>query len=203
MIDLYTMRSESPHIQKILMMLNLTGLPYTVKSIDKRSDGKYPEEFLLVSPNATVPAIVDTDTGARIFESGAILYYLAEKSGKLLPGAIEKRADVMKWLMFEMANVAPTIGEMYHYTITDSGDLPDAVFQRYQNRLLRYCTILDQQLSDGKEYLCGEFSIADLALYPWSAILEDFTDINLQQFPHLNRWVATISKDILPHQNQN
>ena len=201
MIDLYTMRSESPHIQKILMMLNLIDLPYTVQCIDKRSDGQYPEKFLLVSPNATVPAIVDTDTGARIFESGAILYYLAEKSGKFLPVAIEKRAEAMKWLMFEVANVAPTIGEMYHYTITDSGDLPDAVFRRYQDKLLRYCTILDQQLSDGKEYLCGEFSVADLALYPWSAILEDFTDIHLKRFPHLDRWVAKVAESIVHHQN--
>lgn len=202
MIVLYTMRSESPHIRKISIMLNLIDLPYTVQCIDKCTDGKYPEEFLAVSPNATVPAIVDTDTGARIFESGAVLYYLAEKSRKFLPEQLEKRAEVMKWLMFEMANVAPTIAEMYHYTITDSGDMPDTVFRRYQNKLLRYCSILDQQLNSGKEYLCDEFSIADLALYPWSSILEDFTDIELKQFPHLDRWVTAVSRRVAPHQNQ-
>ena len=201
MIVLFTMRSESPHVQKVLMMLDLINLPYTVQCIDKRTDGKYPEEFLAVSPNATVPAIIDTDTGARIFESGAVLYYLAEKSRKFLPEQLQKRADVMKWLMFEMANVAPTIAEMYHYTITDSGDTPNTVFRRYQDKLLRYCSILDQQLNDRKEYLCGEFSIADLALYPWSSILEDFTDIKLKQFPHLDCWVATVSRRVTLPQN--
>ncbi len=193
MIVLYTMHSESPNIRKVSIMLEETGLPYTVKRVDKQSDGRYPDEFLAISPNTTVPAIVDTDTGITLFESGAILCYLAEKTGKLLPENIQARAEAIQWLMFEVANVGPVMGELYHYLLMDYGEIPDAILQRYKDRLVRYCRILDQQLSAG-EYLCGEYSIADIALYPWTIILEDMAEINLDDYPNLKNWATTISR---------
>jgi GST-like protein len=167
MIVLYTMHSESPNIRKVSMMLEETGLPYTVKRIDKQSDGRYPAEFLAVSPNAT------------------------EKTGKLLPVNLQNRSQAIKWLMFEVANVGPVMGELYHYLLIDYGEMPAAILQRYKDRLVRYCQLLDQQLSRG-QYLCGEYSIADIALYPWTIILEDMAEINLDDYPNLKNWIATI-----------
>ena len=173
-------------------MLEETGLPYAVKHVEKQSDGKFADDFIAINPNATVPAIVDTDTGTTLFESGAILYYLAEKTRKLLPTNLMRRAEVVKWLMFEVANMCPAMVELYHYMLIDAGNIPDVVLQRYKDKLVRYCAIIDQQL-DGREFLCGEYSIADIALYPWSAILEDMAEINLADYPNMNNWATAIS----------
>ena len=192
MIVFYTMHSESPNIRKISIMLEEIGLPYTVKRVEKQNDGKFSDDFIAINPNATVPAIVDTDNGTTLFESGAILYYLAEKTRKLLPTDLKARAEVVKWLMFEVANICPTMVELYHYMLIDAEEISDAILQRYKDKLVRYCSILNQQL-DGREYLCGEYSIADIALYPWSVILEDMAEINLGDYPNLRNWVTAIS----------
>lgn len=192
MIIFYTTPSESPNMRKISIMLEEIGLPYTVKRIEKQSNGEFAADFIAINPNATVPAIVDTDTGITLFESGAILYYLAEKTKKLLPTNLKARAEVVKWLMFEVANMCPAMVELYHYMLIDSEEIPNAVLQRYKDKLVRYCSILNQQL-DGREYLCGEYSIADIALYPWSVILEDMAEINLGDYPNLKNWATTIS----------
>lgn len=192
MIIFYKMHSDSPNIQKILIMLEEIGLPYTIQRVDKQSDGKFSDDFIAINPNATVPAIVDTDNGTTLFESGAILYYLAEKTKKLLPTNLEARAEVVKWLMFEVANMCPTMVELYHYALIDAEEISDAILQRYKDKLVRYCTIIDRQL-DGREFLCGDYSIADIALYPWSVILEDMIEINLADYPNLNNWSTVIS----------
>lgn len=192
MIIFYTTPSESPNMRKISIMLEEIGLPHTVKRIEKQSNGEFAADFIAINPNATVPAIVDTDTGITLFESGAILYYLAEKTKKLLPTNLKDRAEVVKWLMFEVANMCPAMVELYHYMLIDSEEIPNAVLQRYKDKLVRYCSILNQQL-DGREYLCGEYSIADIALYPWSVILEDMAEINLGDYPNLKNWATTIS----------
>lgn len=191
MIIFYTMHSESPNIRKISIMLAEIGLPYTVKRVEKQSNGEFAADFVAINPNATVPAIVDTDTGITLFESGAILYYLAEKTRKLLPTNLKDRAEVVKWLMFEVANMCPAMVELYHYMLIGSEEIPDAILQRYKGKLVRYCSILNQQL-DGREYLCGEYSIADIALYPWSVILEDMAEINLGNYPNLKNWATAI-----------
>lgn len=191
MFIFYTTRSESPNLRKISIMLEEIGLPYTVKHVEKQSNGKFAADFVAINPNATVPAIIDTDTDITLFESGAILYYLAEKTKRLLPTNLKDRAEVMKWLMFEVANMCPAMVELYHYILMDSGEIPAAVLQRYRDKLVRYCSILNQQL-DGREYLCGEYSIADIALYPWSVILEDMAEINLGDYPNLKNWASTI-----------
>jgi len=192
MITLYTMKSASPNVRKISIMLEEIGLPYTVKHVEKRSDGAFADNFLAINPNATVPAIVDEDTGNAVFESAAILYYLAEKTKKLLPADTSTRGEVIKWLMFEVANVGPVMGELYHYMLVASEDLSVGHLQRYKDKLARYCSILDRQLTR-RMYLCGQYSIADIALYPWSVILEDMAEINISDYPNLNNWAIAIS----------
>jgi len=193
MIIFFKIASESPNMRKISLMLGETALPHVVKVVEPRKDGVLDSEFAKISPNGTCPALVDTDTGATLFESGAILIYLAEKSGKLLPSSPGARADAIKWLMFEVANVCPAMIELHHYVMHDDGATPDAIFQRYKDRLAQYCSILDQQLED-REYLAGEYSIADIALYPWMVTLEDMAEINLADYANLNRWAQAISK---------
>jgi GST-like protein len=173
-------------------MLAETALPYVVKFVEPRKNEVLNAEFSKISPNGTTPAIVDTGTGTTLFESGAILYFLAEKSGKLLPAHLGTRADAIKWLMFEVANVCPTMIELHHYVMNDSGEFPAAIFQRYKRRLAHYCSILDKQLED-RDYLAGEYSIADIALYPWMVTLEDMAEINLGDYPNLNSWAKAIS----------
>jgi GST-like protein len=191
MIIFYRMHSDSPNIRKISIMLEEIGLPYTVHLVDKQSDGKFADDFIAINPNATVPAIVDKDTGITLFESGAILCYLAEKTKRLIPVDLHGRAEVVKWLMFEVANMCPTMVELYHYMLIDAEEIPDVILQRYKDKLVRYCTILDRQL-DGREYLCDEYSIADIALYPWSVILEDMAEINLGDYPNMKNWATAI-----------
>ena len=192
MIIFYRIHSESPNLRKISMMLNETGLPHYVKDIHGQSDGKLADDFMAISPNGTVPAILDEDTGAIIFESGAILYYLAEKSGYFLPADLKNRSEVMKWLMFEVSNMGPTMGEIFHYMVKASDDIADIHMQRYKDKVAQFCVILDRQLDD-REYLCGEYSIADIALYPWHVVLEDMADVNLNDYPNLSNWVTAIS----------
>lgn len=191
MIHFYTLHSASPNIRKILIMLAEAGLPYTVKRVEKQDDGRFPDEFFAINPNGTVPAIVDHDTGSAIFESGAILHYLAEKSGKLLPRDAASRSEVVKWLMFEVANMGPVMGELFHYLLIDSDSLSDAHLARYKDKVARYCAILDRQL-EGRDYLCGDYSIADVALYPWTVTLEDMADVNVADYPNLEQWASRV-----------
>ena len=178
-------------MRKISIMLEEVGLPYTAHIVEKQSNGQLADNFTVINPNATVPAMVDRDTGITLFESGAILYYLAEKTRKLLPLDLHGRAEVVKWLMFEAANMCPTMIELYHYLFTDSGEIPDFVLQRYKDKLARYCAIIDKQL-DGREYLCGDYSIPDIAIYPWTTILEDIAEINLNDYQNMKIWAAAI-----------
>jgi GST-like protein len=193
MITLYTMQSASPNILKISMILKETGLPYTVKQMEKQSNGQLPDDFLAINPNDTVPAILDEDNGAVLFESGAILHYLAEKSGKYLPADLKARSETMKWLMFEVANMGPTMGELYYYLLHAKDEIANVHLQRYKDKVAQFCTILDRQL-DGREFLCGEFTIADIALYPWYGVLEDMADVNLNDYPKLANWAFLIGK---------
>lgn len=192
MIVFYSLPSISPNIRKISLILNETDLPHRVRTIEGQSDGRFPDDFLAISPNGTVPAILDEDNGAVVFESGAILHYLAEKSGRLLPAGIKDRSEVMKWLMFEVANMGPIMGELLHYMVKASDEIADVHLQRYRDKVNRFCEILDRQLAE-REYLCGEYSIADIALYPWHVVLEDMADVNLNDYPKLNNWAKRIS----------
>jgi len=192
MIIFFRLPSESPNMRKISLMLEETALPYVVKLVEPRDNEAPDIEFARISPNGTTPAIVDTDTATTLFESGAILYFLAEKSGKLLPANLSARADAIKWLMFEVANVCPTMIELHHYILNDSGEFSVTILQRYKHRLAQYCSILDKQLEE-REYLAGEYSIADIALYPWMVTLEDMAEIILADYPYLYSWAQAIS----------
>ncbi len=193
MIVFYSLPSVSPNIRKISIMLKETGLPFRVKNIEVQSDGKFADDFLAISPNGTVPAILDEDNGAVIFESGAILHYLAEKSGYLLPAEMKDRAQVMKWLMFEAANMGPVMGELLHYMLKAADEIAAVHLQRYKDKVAQFCSILDRQL-EGREYLCDEYSIADIALYPWYGVVEDMADVNLIAYPNLNKWAKKLCK---------
>jgi len=193
MIILYTMLSSSPNIRKISMMLHEADLPFRVHKFERQVDGNLPDDFLEINPNGTVPAILDEDNGSVLFESCAILYYLAEKSGKLLPAGLKQRGEVMKWLMLEAANMGPTMGELYHYMLRAPDELADVHLQRYKDKVAQFCTILERQLAD-REYLCGECSIADIALFPWYGVLEDMAEVNLNAYPNLNNWAGRITK---------
>ncbi|MHB8453571.1 MAG: glutathione S-transferase family protein [Acidiferrobacterales bacterium] len=191
MINLYTMKSDSPNVRKVTIMLDEVGLPYKIRHVEKGDDGKFADEFLAINPNATVPAIVDEDTGSVVFESAAILYYLAEKTKQLLPPDLDGRGEVMKWLMFEAANIGPVMGELYYYMLYASDNLSESHLQRYKDKLARYCLVLDRQLS-GQKYLCGQYSIADIAIYPWLVILEDIAGISPGDYSHLSKWAGEI-----------
>ena len=194
MIVFYSLTSASPNIRKISMMLSETGLPHYVKDIHGNGDGKkFTDDFMAISPNRTVPAILDEDNGVVLFESGAILHYLAEKSGYFLPANIKDRSEVMKWLMFEVSNMGPTMGEIFHYMVQTSDEIADVHMKRYRDKVAQFCEILDRQLEE-REYLGGEYSIADIALYPWHVVLEDMADVNLSDYPNLHKWVERIGK---------
>lgn len=191
MITLYTLMSISPNIRKALIMLEETRLPYTVQALEKHSNANATDDYLAISPNGTVPAIVDEENGTAVFESAAVLYYLAEKSGQFLPQDSGDRADVMKWLLFEAANVGPVMGELYHYMVYASDEMSDAVLQRYRDKLIRYFAVLERQLGD-REYLAGTYSIADMILWPWLTVVEDVGEIDLDTYPNLKQWFEAV-----------
>jgi GST-like protein len=193
MIVLYSLLSHSPNIRKISMMLNETGLPYTIQKFERQSDGMLPTDFMAINPNGTVPAILDEDNGAVIFESGAILHYLAEKTGKFLPSDLKTRGETVQWLIFETANMGPTLGELYHYMLRASEDIAEVHLQRYRDKVSKFCEVLERQL-EGRDYLCGDYSIADMALFPWAGILEDMADVKLSDYPNLSAWVNRINR---------
>lgn len=191
MMTFYRIANNSPNIRKVSMMFAETGLPHDVHMVERR-DGALVDEYLSVNPNATVPAIVDQEAGITLFESAAILCYLADLSGQHLPDTPQDRAEVLNWLMFEAANVGPVVAEIYHYMMQMENELSEVHMRRYQANLARYCEIINQRL-EGRDYLCGQFSIADIALFPWTVVYEDLAEVVLTDFPNLAAWSERIS----------
>jgi GST-like protein len=142
-----------------------------------------------INPNSKIPAITDRDTGITVFESGAILMYLAEKAGQLLPTDPAKRARVMSWLMFQMGGVGPMFGQLGHFRNAAPEKIPYAI-NRYEAEILRLLTVLDGQLQP-HEFMAGDYSIADIATYPWVAA-QSYLGISLVNHPHVQRWVETM-----------
>jgi GSH-dependent disulfide-bond oxidoreductase len=186
MIDLYTF--TTPNGRKASVMLEEVGLPYTAHSIDIRRGDQFTPEFLAVNPNGKIPALVDGEQ--TIFESGAILIYLAEKTGQFLPTQGAERYAVLQWLMFQMGGVGPMFGQLNHFKRFAPEPIPYAI-ERYTKETLRLYSVLDHQLGQ-QEFLAGEYSIADIATYPWVAIHE-FQGLSLDAYPHVARWAATIA----------
>jgi GSH-dependent disulfide-bond oxidoreductase len=189
MIDLYTF--TTPNGRKPSIMLEEVGLPYNVHKIDITKNDQFTPEYVAINPNSKIPAIIDQETGITIFESGAILMYLAEKTGKLLPSEQKSKYQVIEWLMFQMGGVGPMFGQLNHFKKYAPEKIPYAI-ERYEKETLRIYSVLDKQLSENK-YICGEYSIADIATYPWVAIYE-FQGLTLDNHPHLKRWVETLQQ---------
>jgi GST-like protein len=189
MIDLHTWRT--PNGRKVSVMLEEVALPYRVVPVDLGEGAQHRPEFLAVNPNARVPAIVDHDAEGgplSIFESGAILIYLAEKTGRFLPTAVRPRAAAMQWLMFQMGGVGPMMGQANWFANTATEKVPMAI-ERYINESIRLIGVLNVGLAD-RSYLAGDYGIADMATYPWIAIAWPL--LGGDQFPHVKAWLDRV-----------
>ena len=192
MIDVYYWPTPNGH--KITIFLEETELPYRIIPVNIGRGDQFKPEFLKIAPNNRMPAIVDTeplDGGGplSVFESGAILLYLAEKSGRFLPAAPRARYDVLQWLFWQVAGLGPMAGQNHHFLHYAPEKLPYAV-DRYVKETSRLYAVLDKQLGE-REYIAGEFSIADMASYPWIVPYERQQQ-DLAEFPNLKRWFETI-----------
>jgi GST-like protein len=192
MIDLYYWTTPNGH--KITMFLEEAGLPYRIIPVSIGTGEQFKPEFLAISPNNRIPAIVDqapADGGAPVslFESGAILLYLADKTGQFIPGDLRGRADVLQWLFWQMAGLGPMAGQNHHFGQYAPEKIPYAI-TRYVNETNRLYGVLNKRLAD-REFVAGEYSIADMACYPWTVLYERQGQ-NLQDFPHLARWMEAI-----------
>ena len=189
MIDLYT--AATPNGWKASIALEELGLPYAVHSIKLGEGEQKKPAYLKLNPNGRIPTIVDHDEGDFVvFESGAILIYLAEKTGKLMPAAAKARSTVMQWLMFQMGGVGPMQGQANVFFRYFQEKVP-AVIQRYQNETKRLYTVLDTRLKD-HEYLAGDYSIADIAHWSWVRI-HNWAGVEVDDLPHLRRWMDTLA----------
>jgi GST-like protein len=192
MIELYTWRT--PNGFKISIALEELGLPYEVHPVRIGAGEQFKPEFLAISPNNKIPAIVDTEgPGNRrlsVFESGAILIYLAEKTGRLLPKDPAGRMAALEWLMFQMGNIGPMFGQAHHFRAYAPEKIPYAI-DRYTNEVRRLYGVLERRLSQ-VEYLAGEYSIADIAAYPWLRARER-EGIEMGDYPHVVRWREAIA----------
>lgn len=192
MIDLYYWTTPNGH--KVTIFLEEAGVPYTIHPINIGKGDQFAPEFLKISPNNRIPAIVDqapTDGGEpiSIFESGAILQYLAEKTGQFLPTDLRKRVNVMQWLFWQMGGLGPMLGQNHHFSQYAPEKIPYAI-NRYVKETERLYGVLDKQLSD-REFIAGDYSIADIAAYPWTVPYER-QGIQMDEFPHVKRWFEAI-----------
>ena len=188
MIDLYTW--TTPNGRKASIMLEETGLPYTVHPIDINKDEQFAPSFLKIAPNNRIPAIVDRDNGLSLMESGAILIYLADKTGMFMPKSGEGRYKVIEWLMWQMGGPGPMLGQVHHFVKYNPGKAPYAE-ERYLKEAHRLYKVLNTQL-DGREFVAGEYSIADMAIWPWISRFE-WQTVDLNQYPNVKRWYLTIA----------
>jgi GST-like protein len=192
MIDLYTW--STPNGRKVSIMLEELGLEYTAHSINIGADEQFAPDFLAISPNNKIPAIVDhdaTDGGDLVvFESGAILIYLAEKCGRFLPTDLRPRMDTLQWLMFQMGGVGPMFGQAHHFLRFAPEPVPYAK-TRYSNETRRLYGVMDKHLASAEYLAAGEYTIADIATFPWAA-RHEWQEVDLAEFPNVKRWYDAI-----------
>ena len=191
MIQLYTW--GTPNGKKIPIMLEEIGMPYEVHPINLGQGDQFKPEYLAINPNNKIPSIIDPDgpggKSLTLFESGAILMYLAEKSGKLWPADMRQRYTVIQWLMFQMGGVGPMFGQAnYFYRLEEK--IPYAI-ERFHKEALRLYAVLEKALGKS-EFLAGEYSIADIATYPW-VWRHEMHHVKLEDFPSVKRWYDNIS----------
>lgn len=192
MIDLYSW--PTPNGVKVTIMLEETGLPYIANAVDITKGDQFKDEFLAISPNNKIPAIVDHDgpEGAdfEVFESGAILMYLAEKTGQFMANDKSKRLIVIQWLMFQMGGIGPMFGQANHFRKYTPNEIEYAI-ERYSNEVKRLYGVMNKRLAD-HNYLAGEYSIADMATYPWVRSYQGYEDGLFVEFANVKRWFEAI-----------
>jgi len=192
MVDLYTW--TTPNGRKVSIMLEEVTLPYEVHPVNLRNRDQFKPDFLAVGPNNKIPAIIDRDgpngKPYSLFESGAILMYLAEKTDLLLPKETLARYEVIQWLMFQMGGVGPMFGQAHHF-IRSAKEKVSYAIERYRNETRRLYGVMDKRLA-GCEFLAGDYSIADVATYPWVSRY-DYHEVNLEEFSNVKRWFDIIS----------
>lgn len=194
MIDLYYWSTPNGH--KVTIFLEEAGLDYNIIPIDIRSGAQFHPDFLKISPNNRIPALVDHQPigqteSLSIFESGAILLYLAEKTGKFIPQTLRERFKVLEWLFWQMGGLGPMAGQNHHFSKYAPEPIPYAI-DRYVRETRRLYGVLDRQLQ-GREFIAGEYSIADMACYPWIVPYERQQQ-DITQFPNLHRWFLAMGE---------
>ena len=189
MIDLHTW--STPNGRKVSIMLEEAGIPYKVFPVDINKDEQFRPEFLALSPNNRIPAIYDHEAKLSLFESGAILMYLAEKTGKFWPKDAKGRWHTAQWLMWQMGGVGPMLGQVHHFVKFNPGKAPYAE-ERYLKEAKRLYGVLDKQLAK-TEFVAGDYSIADMAIWPWISRFE-WQKIDMNEVPNVKRWYSAIAR---------
>jgi GST-like protein len=193
MIDVYSWPTPNGH--KVHIMLEETGLPYRVHAVNIGAGDQFKPEFLAISPNNKIPAIVDSEgpggTPLSMFESGAILFYLASKTGMFLPEDLRERWSVLQWAMFQMGHIGPMLGQAHHFIGYAPEKLPYAI-DRYSKEANRLYGVLDRRLRESEYVACGSYSIADMAIMPWlrSAARQN---VNMDEYQQVKRWFEAIN----------
>ena len=190
MIDFYAW--PTPNGYKVAIMLEELELPHTIVPVDLNAGEQFAPEFVKVNPNSKMPAIVDRDAPGgplSVFESGAILMYLAEKTGRFWPTETRARYEVMEWVMWQMGGLGPMMGQAAHFK-SAAEKIPYAQ-NRYMNETKRLFAVLDRRLAD-REFIAGDYSIADMLSYPWTAVFK-FLEMDIGEYPNLRRWQGTMA----------
>lgn len=183
MIDLYTW--TTPNGRKVSILLEELGLEYEAHPINIGQGDQNTPEFLKIGPNNKIPVIVERDTGFALMETGAIMIYLAEKHGRFIPSDPHKRARVIEWLMWQMGGLGPMLGQAHHFLHFNPGKAEYAE-GRFRDEVKRLYGVLETRL-EGRDYVCDEYSIADMAMWPWISRYE-WQEINLADFPNVQAW---------------
>lgn len=183
MIDLYTW--ITPNGRKVSILLEELGIDYNVHSINIGQGEQKTPEFLKIGPNNKIPVIVDSDTGVSVMETGAIMIYLAEKYGKFLPQDLQKKTEVMEWLMWQMGGLGPMLGQAHHFVHFNPG-VAEYAEDRFRTEAARLYGVLDARLA-GRDYICDEYSIADMACWPWISRYE-WQEMDLADYPNVRAW---------------
>jgi len=193
MIELYTWNTSNG--RKVNIMVEELGIPYTIHPIDIGEGDQFQPDYVAINPNSKIPAIVDTEgpdgKPITVFESGAILIYLAEKTGRFYPADAHTRYQILQWLMFQMSAVGPMLGQLHHFKKAAKEQVPYAL-ERFGTEARRIYGVLDARLKD-HAYLADDYSIADIAVYPWVSRY-DWQEIPLEDFPNVKRWFDEIGK---------
>ncbi len=188
MIDLYTW--TTPNGRKVSIMLEELGLPYTAHAVNIGADEQFDPAFVAINPNSRIPAIVDQETGMTLTQSGTILVYLADKAGRFMPADPAARWEVLDWLMWQMGDLGPMLGQAHHFLKFNEGKAPYAE-TRYLDIAKRLYGVLDGRLA-GRDYIAGDYSVADIAVWPWISRFE-WHRVDLDAYPNVAHWYLSIA----------